>query len=476
MNNVEHPIVTIDTSEYKKSFETFISNDANKRILFSGRFGSGKTTFLNDFFKESEYEVFYLTPVKYTIASNEDIMQLIYVDIISQLLPNVKEILDAEKDVTKFSFWERLSWFLATDKAFAKFISELFKLGKRSAFILKMMEPISDMHERFEKMPKDISPLESLKNYKKLALEKVNIDIDTDFAKREFISEVVTSLYEDRRPVLLIDDIDRIDPEHIFRLFNIFSTTFGDDSSDFEDDSNNLSTLGFHKIIFVCDIDNVRSIFHHKYGMATDFCGYIDKFYSTIPYNFDITQYAITEIYQYLNNWFENNEEMLSIATNTCRLLYQYGYISLRTMVSFGRFSYFDMNNKNTNSINKQIGQDNWRSVFLFDFLDYLYAIDHDILEKMKNDSTEVKDGERVNFIRSMVQFSLLFFSNFRVDDVSSNNDTYYVKNAFKIISKPKKDVRIFVNDKETKEYPIFMILGYALEAFRIEKQNAPYL
>ena len=113
MNNVEQTVVTIDTTEYKTSFETFISNDVNKRILFSGRFGSGKTTFLNDFFKESEYEVFYLTPIKYTIASNEDIMQLIYVDIISQLLPKVKEILDRENDVIKFSFWERLSWFLA---------------------------------------------------------------------------------------------------------------------------------------------------------------------------------------------------------------------------------------------------------------------------------------------------------------------------------------------------------------------------
>ncbi len=464
----------IDTSSYRSSFDTFFSNDVNKRILFSGKFGSGKTTFLSEYFNanENKYDLFYISPVKYTIASNEDIMQLIKVDILTQLLPKIKEVLDSDKangnGPTKFTLRERIEWFLTTDTSFTKFISELFKLGKKTEFCLKTAELTSEMREKFEKIPKDDSPYKILENYNKFASNKISIDINFD--QREFISEVITALYEDKKPVLIIDDIDRIDPEHIFRLFNIFSTTFGDETIDLENDSNNLTTLGFHKVMFVCDIDNVRNIFHHKYGSDTDFCGYIDKFYSTIPYNFDITKYAITEIYQYLNNWFNEDETKRNIATNVLRLLYQYGYISLRTMVTFSKFSYYDMGNTNTQSIYKRNRQEVWQSVFLFDFLDYLYAIDHDLIDKMKRDATEVKDGTRDNFIKSIIEYSLLFFSNYR------DNDIYYVQNAFKIIAKPTENIRIEINDKETKEYPIFMVLGYALEAFRIEKQNAPYL
>jgi hypothetical protein len=39
-------------------------------------------------------------------------------------------------------------------------------------------------------------------------------------------------------------------------------------------------------VIFVCDIDNIQSIFHHKYGLETDFNGYIDKFCSKAIFEF----------------------------------------------------------------------------------------------------------------------------------------------------------------------------------------------
>lgn len=80
--------------------------------------------------------------------------------------------------------------------------------------------------------------------------------------------------------VLIIDDIDRIDPEHIFRILNIFSAHF-----DIENEDNN--KFGFDKIIFVCDINNVRNIFCTKYGLNTDFNGYINKFFNSHIYEFD---------------------------------------------------------------------------------------------------------------------------------------------------------------------------------------------
>lgn len=79
---------------------------------------------------------------------------------------------------------------------------------------------------------------------------------------------------------MIIDDLDRIDPDHIFRLLNIFAAHF-----DLERDEEN--KFGFDKIIFSCDIENVRTIFHNKFGHDVDFSGYIDKFYSREVFEFN---------------------------------------------------------------------------------------------------------------------------------------------------------------------------------------------
>ena len=85
---------------------------------------------------------------------------------------------------------------------------------------------------------------------------------------------------ESKRSVLVLDDLDRMDPEHIFRMLNILSAKME------LDDANE---LGFDHIILAGDIANIKHIFHHKYGEETDFQGYFDKFASTRPYVFDNT-------------------------------------------------------------------------------------------------------------------------------------------------------------------------------------------
>lgn len=74
--------------------------------------------------------------------------------------------------------------------------------------------------------------------------------------------------------------MDRIDPEHIFRILNVFSAHFNIRN----EDSNK---FGFDKVIFVCDIENIRNIFFAKYGSNTDFNGYINKFFSSHIYHFE---------------------------------------------------------------------------------------------------------------------------------------------------------------------------------------------
>lgn len=93
-----------------------------------------------------------------------------------------------------------------------------------------------------------------------------------------------------RKTVLIIDDLDRLDPEHVFRLFNIFSAHY--------DSIYDENKFGFDKVIFVCDYNNIRLMYEHRYGKGVDFSGYIDKFYSNDVFSYDNRQYIRSELMQ----------------------------------------------------------------------------------------------------------------------------------------------------------------------------------
>lgn len=76
-----------------RDFHTHLQED-NFRILFSGIYGIGKTTFLKYFFDQKfqsesmegiKYETIFLTPVNYSICNNEDIFKYIKADILCDL-------------------------------------------------------------------------------------------------------------------------------------------------------------------------------------------------------------------------------------------------------------------------------------------------------------------------------------------------------------------------------------------------------
>ncbi|MBL0183595.1 MAG: hypothetical protein IPP96_15420 [Chitinophagaceae bacterium] len=67
-----------------------------------------------------------------------------------------------------------------------------------------------------------------------------------------------------------------------FRILNVFASHFDSTSI-----SGYKNKFNFDKIIIVCDFNNIRDLFHHRYGTEVDFMGYIDKFYSTEVYHFD---------------------------------------------------------------------------------------------------------------------------------------------------------------------------------------------
>lgn len=273
--------------------------EKNKRVLFSGPFGVGKSYFLNDYFNTKEnkeiFEVFNIYPVNFHISNNEDVVKLIKYQIIRLLI---------EKEYVDFKNIESQNWFKAT-KSLAK--KELIGISKivfgtiASAGLSKIgldKKVLDTATEKFEKLLKEKQEADSsiLKTKDFISETKSEwFAFDEDEFLTYFIRESLKNeKYKAKQKVLVIDDLDRLDPEHIFRILNIFSAfnTPDNHSKKLETDSNeensvSESLFGFDKVILVADLHNLESVYHHKFGEKTDFQGYINKFYTSEPFFFD---------------------------------------------------------------------------------------------------------------------------------------------------------------------------------------------
>ena len=261
-------------------FSKHISDPQNVRILFSGKFGIGKTTFINQYFagKEDGYVKIHLYPVNYSIASNEDIIDLIKYDILMELIREGAEFTceDISKVDAIVGFTKENS--IEVVKAL---IGCIPKIGKEVNEAYNGLEKIGKSFEEYYKGKKNDEG-DTTNDFANLIKNGKGLIYENSAITSIICNKIDQLAKEKKKVVLVIDDLDRIDPDHIFRLFNVFAAHF--DSTDGDSSSNK---FGFDKVIFVCDVDNIRSIFKHRYGVATDFGGYIDKFFSREVFEFD---------------------------------------------------------------------------------------------------------------------------------------------------------------------------------------------
>lgn len=260
----------------KEEFQKHIDIENNSRIIFSGRYGIGKTYFLKKFFDKNEaYNTFFLTPINYQISGNEDIMELIKYDILFELIE--KEWVTSDDE--KFSKRLALQFYLLDQSVdiLPELLSVIPKLGKAVKFVKNLIPFIQGFQEYVNEIKK--GDIDLAKKFAEAIENSKGLVYENDIITQLIYGAIADHKAEEKQNVLIIDDLDRIDPEHIFRLFNIFSAHF-DLEGEFE------NKFGFDKIIFVCDIENIRNIFHAKYGQNVDFSGYIDKFYSTDCFQF----------------------------------------------------------------------------------------------------------------------------------------------------------------------------------------------
>ena len=258
-------------SEFKEHLE--IKN--NGRVLFSGKFGIGKTYFLKEFFQANqEYEVFHFSPVNYQISSNEDISEFLKYDILVELNKKNKDIFQ-KNDYNNLIDLQRLFFIWGKNN-----FTEIFKTGLSCIPRLgRPLEEITGLVGNFWKFKQKIEAGEKgfIEDFLKRIKGK-NIT-ETDYLS-ELLREKIQKQKNGKQSILILDDLERIDPEHIFRILNIFSAHFDLENKELP------NKFGFDKVILVADVQNLKSIFHHKYGEQTDFNGYFDKFFTLEIFQF----------------------------------------------------------------------------------------------------------------------------------------------------------------------------------------------
>ena len=264
-------------------FKSYFSE--NNRCILSAPFGEGKSYFLNEFIKSQvdEYDFITIYPTNYQICDNRDILEYIKRDVLFGLIALDETIVDGF-DATKLGILKKA--ILESKDSVAECIPDInasvcgmgltFSLSKVVSTLLKIWdssEKYSDAHGNPYK-----EYLLSFDN------EKGGI-YELDAVTNLICSLVQTRQESGRKMVLVVEDLDRIDPGHIFRILNVLSAhmTY---TNGYDDGTKN--KFNFDKVLLLCDYANIEKVYHHLYGEKTDFKGYISKFSAIRPFKYSI--------------------------------------------------------------------------------------------------------------------------------------------------------------------------------------------
>lgn len=478
----------ISVDEVKEDFQSFLDIEGNTRIFFSGRFGVGKTYFLSSFFEKNvdKYDVYHLFPVQYQIHSNDDVVDLLKYDLLVELSKKNENIFKENKvEGIKESSLLFYSWIkekysvsqtLQSILSAGEFLLELSpdpvtgllgKLGRPMKNLLKI-------DEEFQKFKKEY------KHGEKGLVEKYEKAIRTKIASE---SDYISSLVKEKiiqnkkggKSVLVLDDMDRIDPEHIFRVLNVLSAHF-------ERDREN--KFGFDVVIFVADYSSLKHIFHHRYGSQSDFDGYIDKFFAISPYYFDNKKAIlskVSEIVKAIKN--ENPNLDLTSETSVLKIILKYiltqavesGSINLRQLLKAVNFRLIEL--RKGGYYEDQFA-DNRQKIFdiAIKILIHSFSNTNSFLEEMERikSSKKIETETRVpldRFTQALLKFSGVNMS----DDFyhEANERVYHIK-------KGRDDSSIFVvafNKQEGRNRDLFydLLIQYVKDRKYIKNNPHEY-
>lgn len=271
--------------------------DTHDRTILSAKFGDGKTYFLQKFIVDervrSDYEFLTIYPVNYQVEKNRDIFELIKYDLLIQMF--VQGIMKPDIQLTKAQV---LGWCLQMNApSLAEGLMPVFsnlcldeKSAKMAAAFLTAKNTIGKVRQKANELREPVRDRQITQFLKEISKNPtVGQDVITSVIQKGIAD--YKRVHKNKKMVLVIEDMDRMDPAHLFRILNVFSAhidfnyRFGSESGRPYTDSK----FGFDKVVFVMSYENTKRIYHHFYGQETDFEGYINKFCSSnyFPYSFE---------------------------------------------------------------------------------------------------------------------------------------------------------------------------------------------
>ena len=271
----------IDITPQLESFAHQLEQE--DRVIFSAGFGDGKTYFLNRFQEEykDEYVFFTVYPVNYVISENEHILEYIKRGILTQLADDNGFYLDEIKPGKVLESVVN-SIPLEGIMSVAAFVTGMPFLSGLSALVNgRIKELNADLNEAHISTDKYKDSL----NYRGSIYENDAFTV--------FIAKSLDALrkLEKKKIVLIIEDLDRLEPGKIFNILNVFGSHL--DRPFFNKTGESIKNkFGFDKIITVMDYSKVEKCFEYMYGNDQNFQGFLSKFMISKPYNYSITDLA----------------------------------------------------------------------------------------------------------------------------------------------------------------------------------------
>lgn len=330
----------IDTPNSISDFSLFLNKVGNNRIIFSGKFGTGKTTFLNHYFEDGnaldKYFVCKLYPINYVTSNNKDIYELIKYDILIQLLKAELEI--KSEDLVGLNVGTKI-----VDKYSFPILKDLAGvipvIGENLSNVISGIEKIKQASIEYINSNPQNRINDFLKEYQEQTGSPYEQN-DISTLIKVLINKIKAT---GKKTTLIIDDFDRLEPIQTFRILNIISTN----DTHRNDDENR---FGFDKIIIVCDIYNIRDSYIHINGLRGSFNGYIDKFYSKNVYHFDAMrdmEYHMSDFLQFIQ--IENSvaHAFFNVYYDIFKILYLKKHLTIR---SFSKLEENKINVRKTNN------------------------------------------------------------------------------------------------------------------------------
>lgn len=260
------------------------------RTILSARYGDGKSFFLDAFMDDenvkNEFQFIKLYPVNYQVLENRGIFEVIKYDILMQM--GLQDMIDLSYNVSS-----RDAFFYCMKNHGLDLLESLFEIAGsiEGVSLAKAIGKIGKSTVGFVKEIKEAA--EEYKKYKDGDLAILDEYMNTADSIPIYEEDLITKIIKDnleswhkkeenknKRVVLLLEDMDRIDPAHLFRVLNVFSAHM-DYAFKYDikpEDSLIGNKFGFDNVVMVIHYENLKSIFAHFYGPDTCFEGYIHKF------------------------------------------------------------------------------------------------------------------------------------------------------------------------------------------------------